>query len=248
VPGVSEYVRNHELVAVGTVAGVIVAFVALTQLRRPVAASAAPPAGPGIPTIADLGAAFGAGAGAAGAGFAPGVDLAKAGLQAGLGLGQAGLDTGANLSQAALGAAVDALFAALGLAAQGGAGNLPGSGGAGTGGGTVPGGAGTGDGAPPPPLPPPANPPPTPGSGLVAGAQLRFAGQTTIYARTTAGYIGAHKVFGSPGLIVRANEILVPRDPARGTGGSFWRMTSGAAIGWLVRTSDPAITVSGGRA
>ncbi len=247
MPGVSEYVRSHELLAVGTVAGVIVAGVALTQLRRPSTPSAAPPAGPGIPTIADLGAAFGAGAGAAGAGFAPGVDLANAGLQAGLGLGQAGLDTGANLSQAALGAAVDALAAALGLSASLAAGNVSGSGGAGTGGGTVPGGAGTGDGTPSPPAPP-INPPPIPGSGLVAGAQLRFAGPTTIYARTTAGYIGAKKMFGSPGLTVGVNEILVPRDPAHGTGGSFWRMTSGAAAGWLVSTSDHTIAVSGGHA
>lgn len=245
VPGVSEYVRNHELLAVGTVAGVIVAAVALTQLRRVSSPTAAPPAGPGIPTIGDLGAAFGAGQAAAAAGFQPGVDLASAGLSAGVGLGQAGLATGAELAHTALGSVSDSLAAALGLSASLAAGNAYGSGVAGTGGGSIPGGAGTGDGAPsssPVPTPSPAPP-----SGLVVGARLRFSGPTTIYARTTAGYIGAHKTFGSPGLVVGANEILVPRDPTRQTGGSFWRMTSGAAVGWLVSTSNPAIAVEGGR-
>ncbi len=243
MPGVSEYVRDHELLAVGTVAGVIVAAVALTQLRRPSSPTAAPPAGPGIPTIADLGAAFGAGQAAAAAGFAPGVDLANAGLYAGLGLGQAGLASGSELTHSALGSVSDSLAASLGLAASLAAGNAYGSGPVGTGGGTIPGGAGTGDGAPVAPIPGPA---PTPAGGLVKGARLRFSGPTTIYARTTAGYIGAHKTFGSPGLTVGANEILVPRDPARGTGGSFWRMTSGAAAGWLVSTSNPAVSVTGG--
>ncbi len=243
MPGVSEYIRDHELVAVGTVAGVIVAAVALNSLRRPSSPTAAPPAGPGIPTIADLGAAFGAGQAAAAAGFAPGVDLANAGLYAGLGLGQAGLATGADLANTSLGSVSDALAAALGLSASLAAGNAYGSGSAGSGGGAIPGGAGTGDGVPPAPIPAPA---PRPAGDLVTGARLRFAGPTTIYARTTAGYIGAHKTFGSPGLTVGANEILVPRDPARGTGGSFWRMTSGAAAGWLVSTSNPAVSVTGG--
>lgn len=245
MPGVSEYVRTHELLAVGTVAGVIVAGVALTQLRRPATPSST---GPGIPTIADLTAAGVAGAGAAMAAFQPGVDLANAGLSAGLGLGQAGLDTGTNLSQVSLAASTDALAAALGLAAQLAAGNAYGSGAAGTGGGVIPGGAGTGDGVLPTRIPTPTpTHSPTPSSGLVVGATLRFTGPTTIYARTTAGYIGSHKVFGSPGLVVVVNEILVPRDPARQTGGSFWRMTSGAAAGWLVSTSNPAIAVSGGQ-
>jgi hypothetical protein len=244
VPGVSEYVRDHELLAVGTVAGVIVAAVALAQLRRPAAGAAT--AGPGIPTIADLSSAFGAGAGAAASGFQPGVDLANAGLSAGVGLGQAGLDTGATLATAALQSEADALAAALGLAAQAAAGNASGSGVAGSGGGVVPGGQGTGDGVPsgstPAPTPAPS------GSGLVTGVTLRFSGPTTVYARTTAGYIGAHKTFGSAGLTVGANELLVPHDPAHQTGGSFWRMTSGAAAGWLVSTSNPAVSVSGGHA
>ena len=86
-----------------------------------------------------------------------------------------------------------------------------------------------------------------PAGGLTVGALLRFSGPTTIYARlTSSGYIGAHKTFGIEGLAIVVNELLVPHDPARGTGGSFWRMTSGAAAGWLVSTSDPTIVVTGG--
>ena len=81
---------------------------------------------------------------------------------------------------------------------------------------------------------------------LTIGATLRFSGPTTVFARTSGGIIGVHKTFGTAGLEVLVNELLVPHDPVRGTGGMFWRLTTGTSAGWLVSTSDHTVLVTGG--
>lgn len=246
MPGASELARNHQLLLVGTVAGVVVAAAAFQSLRS---GSGSGAGGAGAISVADLAAASQAGAAAAASGFQPGVDLASAGLQAGVSLGQAGLDTGGGLAGSALdsvASSLQALAASQATLGQGilsiaqGAGGMSGTGVAGSSGGAIPGGAGTGDhsagGASG------AGAAPSPAGGSVT---LTFSRPTTVYARTHAGLIGSRKVAGSAGDQIQAAQLVVPHDPKHGTGGVFWRLLSGPNAGWLVSAGDASVAVSG---
>jgi hypothetical protein len=232
-----EFARDHELAIVGTVAGVVVALVALGQLTKSSGATSAPAASP---TIADLGSAFTAGSAASIAGFQPGVDLASSAFGAATDLASSAFGSAADLASAALGSSSDVASTLAGsqadlaaavaaLAGNQGAGS-PTGGGSGAGSGA---GSGVGAGA-------------AGSSGSVAqtsGVKLTLGGPVTAYARTNAGLIGAHQTFGTSGLQVTANQLVVPPDPAHGTGGTFWRMTSGPLVGWLVSASNPAVKI-----
>jgi hypothetical protein len=86
-------------------------------------------------------------------------------------------------------------------------------------------------------------PPPNP--GLAPGHNtLRFLAPTTVYARQSNGYIGAHTTYGSPGEVEPVNAITVPIDPVHHTGGSFWELKGGAKAGWLVSAHDGNVSVS----
>lgn len=204
----------------------------------------------------------------AGLGVAEGLGSAALGSLAGV----AGTLAG---SQAALGSAGINALVDLGAAVVGGIASAPAGGGGSSGGGGGSNGGGFGGGlldllddilggsrggggsitpALPPAQPPPvqsAPPPTTPPTGSgPTGNVATFARATTVYARTNAGYIGARETFGQAGLQVPVNQLVVPRDPERLTGGTFWRMTQGARTGWLISAHDPNVTVSpigGGR-
>ncbi len=236
-----DFAKDHELAIVGTVAGVVVAIVALGQLTKGSGATAATSSPP--PTIADLASAYGAGAAAASSGFQPGVDLASSAFGAATDLASSAFGSASDLAAAALassngvattlaGSQADLAAAAIAGLGAGNQGAGPASGGA-QGAGT---GAGSGVGAGS-----------AGSSGQAAspttGVKLTLGSPVTAYARTNAGIIGAHQSFGASGLQVTANQIVVPHDPVHGTGGTFWRMTSGPLVGWLVSASNPAVKV-----
>lgn len=64
---------------------------------------------------------------------------------------------------------------------------------------------------------------------------LTFNAPTLVFSRHSTGYIAEPgTVFGSAGMQVYVNPVVVPIDPVHLTGGHFWEMKTGAMPGWLV--------------
>lgn len=99
-----------------------------------------------------------------------------------------------------------------------------------------------------PPSPFPDNPPPPAPSS--ATYTLAFNRSTTIYTRTSKGYVGTASSFTTPfGVPYVVVPLNVPRDPVHHTGGSFWLIKTGPATGKIVsqHTAEGLIHVKAGR-
>jgi hypothetical protein len=74
-------------------------------------------------------------------------------------------------------------------------------------------------------------------TGEISPYTVQINQPTNRYSRTTKGLISPSpmpRLKIAPGGPYTVTQITVPYDPEYGTGGSFWRMTSGPYVGWLL--------------
>lgn len=98
-----------------------------------------------------------------------------------------------------------------------------------------------------PPSPFPDNPPTA--SPASATYTLSFNRATTVYTRTSKGYVGTASTYSGPFAVPYVVvPLVVPRDPVNHTGGNFWLIKTGPATGKIVsqHTAEGLVHVAAG--